>query len=62
GYNAAAWGIGVDRLAMVILGLDDIRLLFTRDLRVLGGIKYKGLPYFTRKTSGKDVRVAEIPF
>ncbi|MEM1642168.1 MAG: phenylalanine--tRNA ligase subunit alpha [Desulfurococcaceae archaeon] len=62
GYNAAAWGIGVDRLAMVILGLDDIRLLFTRDLRVLGGIKYKGLPYFTRKTSGKDVKVAEIPF
>ncbi|RLI99201.1 MAG: phenylalanyl--tRNA ligase subunit alpha, partial [Candidatus Aenigmatarchaeota archaeon] len=30
--NVAAWGIGVDRIAMTVLGIDDIRLLFTQDL------------------------------
>ncbi|MGC8982677.1 MAG: phenylalanine--tRNA ligase subunit alpha [Desulfurococcaceae archaeon] len=61
GYNAAAWGIGVDRLAMVVLGLDDIRLLFTRDLEKLASTKYRGLDYFTKKTSGCNVKVVEIP-
>ncbi len=32
GYNVAAWGIGVDRIAMTVLGIDDIRLLFTQDV------------------------------
>lgn len=27
-----AWGIGIDRLAMIRLGVDDIRMLHTRDL------------------------------
>lgn len=30
-----AWGIGIDRLAMFKLGIDDIRYLFTRDLKWL---------------------------
>lgn len=33
--NVAAWGIGVDRIAMTILGIDDIRLLFSQDLSFL---------------------------
>jgi len=27
-----AWGLGIDRLAMVALGIEDIRLLFSNDL------------------------------
>ncbi|MEM0004664.1 MAG: phenylalanine--tRNA ligase subunit alpha [Desulfurococcaceae archaeon] len=61
GYNAVAWGIGVDRLAMTVLGVDDIRLLFTRDLNTLQNIKYTGLPYFTRKTTGQNLKVVPIP-
>lgn len=30
--NVAAWGIGIDRIAMAVLGIDDIRLLFSQDL------------------------------
>ena len=30
-----AWGLGIDRLAMVALNIDDIRLLFSRDLEWL---------------------------
>lgn len=33
--RVAAWGIGVDRLAMAILGIDDIRLLFSKDIGFL---------------------------
>jgi len=33
--KVAAWGIGIDRIAMSILGIDDIRLLFTQDLQFL---------------------------
>ena len=61
GYNAAAWGIGVDRLAMIVLGLDDIRLLFTQDLDVLENIKYSGLEYFIKKHSGREVKVVKAP-
>ncbi|MDI9619742.1 MAG: phenylalanine--tRNA ligase subunit alpha [Candidatus Nezhaarchaeota archaeon] len=35
GYPVAAWGIGIDRLAMVMLGISDIRSLCTRDLKYL---------------------------
>lgn len=31
-YPVAAWGIGVDRLAMTVLGIDDIRELYTYKL------------------------------
>jgi phenylalanyl-tRNA synthetase alpha chain len=34
-----AWGIGVDRLAMFKLGIDDIRELFTRKLDLLRSTK-----------------------
>lgn len=30
-----AWGLGIDRMAMMALGINDIRELFTRDLNVL---------------------------
>jgi len=30
-----AWGLGIDRLAMLALGLEDIRDLFTQDLQLL---------------------------
>ena len=33
--NVAAWGIGIDRIAMTVLGIDDIRLLFSQDLSFL---------------------------
>ena len=35
GSNVAAWGIGIDRIAMTVLGVDDIRLLFAQDLEFL---------------------------
>jgi len=39
GYQVAAWGIGIDRIAMMLLGLDDIRDLYTNDLDVIRKIK-----------------------
>ncbi|MCX8184308.1 MAG: phenylalanine--tRNA ligase subunit alpha [Sulfolobales archaeon] len=33
GYNVAAWGIGVDRIAMILLDVNDIRDLYTDDIR-----------------------------
>jgi len=35
GVNVAAWGIGIDRIAMTVLGIDDIRLLFTQDVEFI---------------------------
>ena len=32
-----AWGLGVDRLAMINLGIDDIRTLFSQDIDFLRG-------------------------
>ncbi|MGB9828168.1 MAG: phenylalanyl--tRNA ligase subunit alpha, partial [Thermosphaera sp.] len=61
GVKAVAWGIGVDRLAMQVLGIDDIRLLFTTDIEALKNMKYLGLPYKFSKTSGRNVGVAEYP-
>jgi len=61
GYKAAAWGIGVDRLAMTVLGIDDIRLLFTRDLDTLVNMKYRGLNYFIKGSTGRDVVVVSAP-
>ena len=37
--NVAAWGIGIDRIAMTILGIDDIRQLFSSDLAFLRNMK-----------------------
>lgn len=34
-----AWGLGIDRLAMFNLGIDDIRQLFSQDLDWLRGVK-----------------------
>ena len=34
-----AWGIGIDRVAMFRLGLDDIRELFSHDLEFLRNVK-----------------------
>ena len=35
GYKVAAWGIGIDRIAMMVLGLDDIRDLYTNKLELI---------------------------
>ncbi len=61
GVRAVAWGIGVDRLAMQVLGIDDIRMLFTTDIDALKNMRYLGLPYKFSRTSGRNVRVAEYP-
>ncbi|MHC4598318.1 MAG: phenylalanine--tRNA ligase subunit alpha [Planctomycetota bacterium] len=37
----AAWGLGLDRMAMVALGIDDIRNLFSRDLNLLRETKVR---------------------
>jgi len=34
-YNGYAWGMGIDRSAMLKYGIDDIRLLFENDVRFL---------------------------
>ncbi len=34
-YKVAAWGIGIDRLAMIVLGFDDIRNLYSCDLDII---------------------------
>lgn len=31
-YPVAAWGMGIERLAMALYGLDDIRMLYSRDV------------------------------
>ncbi len=40
GVNVAAWGIGIDRIAMLVLGINDIRDLYTNNL-----IKIRSTPY-----------------
>jgi len=39
GHNVAAWGIGIDRIAMLVLGVDDIRNLYTNNLRIIRSMK-----------------------
>ncbi|MEM4848724.1 MAG: phenylalanine--tRNA ligase subunit alpha, partial [Ignisphaera sp.] len=34
-YPVGAWGMGVERLAMVVFGINDIRFLFTRDIEFI---------------------------
>lgn len=35
-YNGYAFGVGLDRLAMILFGIEDLRMLFQNDLRFLG--------------------------
>ncbi len=37
--NVAAWGIGIDRIAMMVLNVDDIRDLYTNSLDVIRRVK-----------------------
>ena len=37
-WPVCAWGMGLERLAMLILGLDDIRQLYQPDLEILRGM------------------------
>jgi len=46
---------------MSVLGLDDIRDLFSKDLDFLQKLPVPMLPYFTRRTSGRDVEVVRVP-
>jgi len=59
--KAIAWGIGIDRLAMTVLGLNDIRDLFSKDLDFIRRLQIPKIPYFTRKTSSIDVEVVKVP-
>ena len=34
-YNVAAWGLGLERLLMTVLNLDDIRNIYRNDLSFL---------------------------
>lgn len=34
-YSGYAFGVGIDRLAMILFGIDDLRLLFQNDIRFL---------------------------
>jgi phenylalanyl-tRNA synthetase alpha chain len=34
-YSGFAWGMGIDRVAIIKYGVDDIRLFFENDLRFL---------------------------
>ncbi len=36
-YNGFAWGMGLDRIAMLKYGLDDLRIFFEGDLPFLTG-------------------------
>ncbi|ALU11464.1 phenylalanyl-tRNA synthetase subunit alpha [Ignicoccus islandicus DSM 13165] len=38
-YKVIAWGIGIDRIAMMLLDLDDIRDLYTNDLVTIRSLK-----------------------
>ncbi len=45
--NVAAWALGLDRIAMAVLGIDDIRDLFSQDIEFL---RRKPLPLLTLRT------------
>ncbi|WFO76402.1 phenylalanine--tRNA ligase subunit alpha [Desulfurococcaceae archaeon MEX13E-LK6-19] len=60
--RAVAWGIGIDRVAMTVLGIEDIRDLFSPDLDFLEKLRTPTLPYFLRKTSAQEVKVVKAPF
>lgn len=38
-YKVAAWGVGIDRLAMVVLGVDDIRTLYTNNIKEIDSMR-----------------------
>ena len=38
-YQGFAFGMGVERMAMLKYGIDDIRLFFENDIRFLGQFK-----------------------
>ena len=61
GVNAIAWGIGIDRLAMTVLGIDDIRDLFSKDLDYIESLLEPRIPYYYRKVSAKDTIVQKYP-
>lgn len=35
-YSGFAFGFGVERVVLMMTGIDDIRMLYDNDLRVLG--------------------------
>jgi phenylalanyl-tRNA synthetase alpha chain len=36
-YNGFAWGLGIDRVAMLKYSLSDLRILFSGDIAFLAG-------------------------
>ena len=59
--RAIAWGIGIDRLAMTVLGIDDIRDLFSKDLGFIEKLPDPRLPYFMGRTNARDTVVVRYP-
>ncbi len=47
-YDVGAWGIGLDRLAMSLFRIPDIRLLYTRDVSELKALYKKYLDFQVR--------------
>ncbi len=61
GVKAIAWGIGIDRLAMTVLGIDDIRDLFSKDLDYIASLPEPVLPYYCRRVSARDTIIYKYP-
>ncbi len=59
--RAIAWGIGIDRLAMTVLGIDDIRDLFTKDIDYIASMPEPRIPYYYTRTSAENVLVRKYP-
>ncbi len=43
GYSVAAWGIGIDRIAMKVLGFNDIRNLYTNNVPLIRSTPYPSI-------------------
>ena len=61
--RAYAFGFGIERLAMLRYGLDDLRLFFNNDLRFLRQFAERGVRFslaWLRERAGRPLEAAEI--
>jgi phenylalanyl-tRNA synthetase alpha chain len=42
-YTGFAFGMGIERVAMALYGVDDIRLFYENDVRLLA--RFEGVPW-----------------
>ena len=62
-WRAYAFGFGIERLAMLRYGLDDLRLFFNNDLRFLRQFAERGVRFslaWLRERAGRPLEAAEI--